>query len=360
MFRRVLDFIESGGKSEPFEKLALDVFAYQYERVELYRRFCQGRGATPDRVADWRSVPALPAEAFKEGGIGAPEAAHVFKSSGTTAGPERRSIHRLSSLDTYRASCLRHFREMVLADDPGNLDILVLGPTADTHPESSLGQMFSWCAEAFGSNDVLVAFDAEGRADVERAIEWLQAHTGSSRPVMILAITSALSVLLRKLTREGRTLRLGPNSRVVDTGGSKGRPGVLSPAGVLKAVWRCLHVPSYMAINEYGMTELLSQFYDDVLVSRLRGRLSPRAKVGPPWTRTTVVDPATLEPVPAGQPGLLRHCDLANWETVSFIQTLDLGRAVGAGFHILGRARGADQRGCSELLATLSTESKSE
>ena len=354
MQQRVLDFIESGGSSEPFERLALDLFAFQYHRVELYRRLCDSRGATPASVHDWRQIPAIPADAFKQP-LGLPDAAHhVFESSGTTHGPEQRSTHELTSLDTYRRSSLRHFEDMVLPDAPGPMDVLILGPTAATHPRSSLGRMFSWCAEAFG-DQVEVAFDASGDADVDGAIEWLDRCSRGHKPVLILAITSALSILFTLLRRRNLTLRLPADSRIVDTGGNKARPGVLSPAGILKAGWRHLHVPSYLSVNEYGMTEMLSQFYDDALLSRFRGWLRPRAKIGPVWVRTTVVDPATLEPVSGDRPGILRHLDLANWETICAIQTLDIGRSVGAGFQVLGRARGADRRGCSELLATIET-----
>jgi hypothetical protein len=99
------------------------------------------------------------------------------------------------------------------------------------------------------------------------------------------------------------------------------------------------------------MTELLSQFYDDALRSRWTGKLGPRAKVGPAWTRTTAVDPATLRPVPHGERGILRHLDLANVESIAAVQTLDAGRSVGAGFEVLGRIEGADARGCSQLVS---------
>jgi hypothetical protein len=63
-----------------------------------------------------------------------------------------------------------------------------------------------------------------------------------------------------------------------------------------------------------------------------------------------VVSASTLEPVADGEVGLLRHTDLANWESVSALQTLDRARRVGSGFKILGRASDAQARGCSRLL----------
>jgi hypothetical protein len=76
--------------------------------------------------------------------------------------------------------------------------------------------------------------------------------------------------------------------------------------------------------------------------------------------RTEVVDPRRLGPdgpqaVDDGAVGLLRHLDLANVERPIMLQSEDVGRfmsvnAGGArqqGFEILGRAKGAEPRGCS-------------
>jgi hypothetical protein len=63
-----------------------------------------------------------------------------------------------------------------------------------------------------------------------------------------------------------------------------------------------------------------------------------------------VVSPVTLEPLARGERGLLRHFDLANVGSVSALQTEDVGVEVGVGFEILGRASGAEARGCALLL----------
>jgi hypothetical protein len=44
---------------------------------------------------------------------------------------------------------------------------------------------------------------------------------------------------------------------------------------------------------------------------------------------------------------VLRHVDLANLHSVAAIQTADLGITSPEGFRVLGRARGAEARGCS-------------
>ncbi len=348
---RVLEFIRAPGGEAAFAELALEVFAHQYARVPMYRAFCDARRADPTQVHTYEAIPALPADAFKHGLCTVTAPVREFLSSGTTGAGELRSRHALASLVTYETSAMRWFDAMVMADTPGPSAVLVLGPTAATHPHSSLGQMFTWCVERSANGDVLAALDAEGRADIGSALAWLEARAAASAPVLVLAVSSALTALLEAVRDRGAPRRLPADSRIVDTGGRKGGARVMSAAGLLTAAWRWLHVPAYLCVNEYGMTEMLSQFYDDALESRVSGRLTRLAMIAPPWVRTRIVDPASLEPLPQGETGLLRHFDLANWESVSALQTLDLGRSVGRGFELCGRAEGTDTRGCSALVA---------
>jgi hypothetical protein len=76
--------------------------------------------------------------------------------------------------------------------------------------------------------------------------------------------------------------------------------------------------------------------------------------------RTELVDPrrsgrGCSASVDDGELGLLRHLDLANLERPLVVQSEDVGRCATAGagstakrgFEILGRAKGAEPRGCS-------------
>ena len=91
----------------------------------------------------------------------------------------------------------------------------------------------------------------------------------------------------------------------------------------------------------YGMTELSTQFYDD------GNAQLPAVKSGPHWIRSRTVDPMTGQDVPAGERGVLAHCDLANFNSVTTILTEDVGITVDGGFLLLGRAEGAQAKGCS-------------
>jgi hypothetical protein len=60
-----------------------------------------------------------------------------------------------------------------------------------------------------------------------------------------------------------------------------------------------------------------------------------------------VINPLTKSDVKMGDKGVLVHCDLAHFNVVSTILTEDSGVEVENGFLLLGRADGAEAKGCS-------------
>jgi acyl-protein synthetase LuxE len=331
-----------------FDGWALRVFAHQFEHVRVYRSFCERLGRTPATVTCWDDVPAVPTRAFRTADLACGPAETVFQTSGTSSGATARGRHPVPHLDLYRASALATFERFLLPDD-ARLPCLFLLPPPALRPESSLVHMCGWVADAFGTS--LEWFAGLAGLDVDRLAARLRDCAATGEAVLLAGPTAGFV----RLFDAGVTVRLGPGSRLMDTGGQKGLDRPVSRAGFLRACWTHLGVPTYYCVNEYGMTELCSQRYDGVLRDRFDGRsLAPRRLVAPPWLRTRVLDPDTLVPVRAGDVGLLCHHDLANAGSVSVVLTEDLGRTAGDdGIEIVGRAPGAVPRGCGLLLAAL-------
>ena len=135
----------------------------------------------------------------------------------------------------------------------------------------------------------------------------------------------------------------------METGGFKGRARERPREVLYGEIEAGLGVAPGRIVNQYGMTELGSQFHD----SNLALPAEPRRKLGPPWARVRIVEPESGGAVPAGEVGMIRIHDLANTGSIAAIQTADLGRAIGDGFEVLGRAEGAEARGCSIALDEL-------
>lgn len=343
--REVLAWIGEGASrpadEERFAALALALFELQYTHNEPYRRLCDAFGRPPERVSSWREIPAVPSGAFKEARLACfpPEACvRTFRTSGSSS--ERRGELHLDTLELYEASLLATFGAFVCAGDRPRL--LVLAPDTTDAPDSSLSYMFACAVRELGASGSCFLVDAHGWRP-ELVIAALEEALESEAPLALVGTAFAFVYLLDALAERGSKLDLGPGSRVMETGGFKGRTRELARDELHGAIEDRLGVARARIINQYGMCELQSQFYEPTLTT---GRPTSHKHV-PPWVRSRVVDPATVEDVPRGEAGVLIHYDLANTGQVLAVQTSDLGRSHEDGFEVIGRIPGAEARGCS-------------
>jgi hypothetical protein len=329
---------------ERFEELALALFAFQFTRCAPYRSFCEARGRSPASVGRWEDIPPVPAGAFKELALRshpAERTVHTFRTSGTSA--LRRGELHLDTLELYEASLLPTFCRFLLPDLPAHAPeatLLVLAPSPAEARDSSLSHMFAVAIREVGAPGSRF-FLERGRLEVDALLESLAAAP-PARPLLLCGTAFAFVHLLDALEARGTRLALPRAARIMETGGFKGRSRALPRPTFYAALEERLGVPIERIVNQYGMTELGSQFYDSVL----REPDAERRKQGPPWARVRLLDPETGREATPGEPGNVVVVDLANTGSLVAIQTADLGRAVADGFEVLGREPGAEERGC--------------
>lgn len=343
MIERIQRYL-SDPASASFEELALAVFAYQYAHIEPYRRLCDGRGATPATVGDWRQVPLVPAEAFKRLRLASAPPQEVFRSSGTTGGGDAqgRSVHYHPFPDLYRRTIDASFPAFCLPRGGAErVPMLSLVPSREQLPDSSLSFMLDHVLAHYATPDSVVACGKRG-VEAVPARSWAALRQRSGTPAVVLATSLALAQWLDALERQDLRFRLPAGSAVFETGGFKGRAGDLPVARERVRLAQRLGVPSHAVVREYGMTELTSQCYTRALQGG-----DPDHFVAPHWVRVHILDPATLSEARHGEAGLIAIFDLANLGSAAHLLTADLGEAEGEGFRLLGRAQGAELRGCS-------------
>jgi hypothetical protein len=359
---------------DAFSGLALDLFALQYAHNPPYRRLCEARGVAPGKVTHWTQIPAVPAAAFKELELSClppNERTSVFCSSGTTGQRPSRHFHNQLSLAIYEASLWPWFRRHLLANGE---TLVILAPPPALAPHSSLVHMFetircrsrnSESADSALSQTRpspffgLVAADGAWTLDFETVLGTLREAIEHKRPIILLGTAFSFVHLLDFLADKSLCFELPPGSRVMETGGYKGRSRSLPKAGLHSAITERLGIPPTRIVCEYGMCELSSQAYDRVAIDWWRVTqetpASPHASPVtrhfhfPPWARAQIISPETGREVADGKTGLIRVFDLANVFSVMAIQTEDLGIRRGSGFELTGRAAMADPRGCSLL-----------
>jgi hypothetical protein len=338
---------EAGAPSpEPFDRLACDLARFQAGRVEGYARLCRATGVDVRTLARAGDAPAVPTDAFKLARVAAfapADASIVFRTSGTTIGA--RGAHEMRDVSTYDAAALAFGRRALAHDLSTPVPVLVLGPSPGDAPDSSLTHMIDLFARSLGvpasPSDTFV-MDVEGILDLGTLDRRVARALVEETPVLVLGTSFAYVRLLDALGDD--TFRLPPRSRVMQTGGFKGKTREVPAAELLAELARVFHVSERAIVAEYGMTELSSQFYEWTL-------WDAGARHGvyrePPWARVVPVDPETLAPVPEGEIGVARIEDLMNVDSAFAVLAADRVRRVAGGFELLGRAPGAPPRGCS-------------
>lgn len=340
-----------GGRAmpEPFDALAADLAVFQAAHVPGYGRLCAARGVDPRAISRAAEAPAVPAEAFKLARVfafDAGDAAVTFRTSGTSVGA--RGAHAMRTTSSYDAAALA-FGAAMFARGPvaggGRVPVLVIAPSDVEAPDSSLSHMCALFVREFSAGGAEPAFFVrDGVLDVE-ALRARIASLPRERPALVLATSFALVHWLDAIG--GQTVALPPRSRVMQTGGYKGRSREVSARDLRRAVAGAFALDERAVVAEYGMTELSSQFWEATLddVDAAHGVYAE-----PPWARVVPVDPETLVPVADGAVGIARIEDLANVDSAFAVLTQDRVRRVGARFELLGRAPGAPPRGCSIAL----------
>lgn len=317
-----MQFIEYGpGGDIWFPSMSHALFARQYQNCAPYRRLCDAQGITPKTLRRWQDIPAVPAAAFKVfelSSVPIAETVAVFHSSGTTGAQTSKHYFDADALALYEQS-LRVGFVQALPGRPGRLWALM--PEPQSAPNSSLSHML----------ETLRAEQFFWDADSELAAALLKL----TEPVTLFGTAFAFVQLF---DGTDQNWRLPVGSIVVETGGFKGKTREVPRDELYSLFETRFGVLIDDCYSEYGMSEMASQFYG-------RG-LNPE-KRGPHWVETRAIDPATGDDAPAGTPGLLRHYDLANFNSVLALQTQDLGTLTPDGFVLHGRAPDAEVRGCS-------------
>ena len=355
---RIRDFIADPLRTEnQFATLALELFALQFKHNAAYHKICAFRRATPLIVSDWTQIPAVPTTAFKEFELTclSPERrTQVFHSSGTTGQRPSQHFHHPESLAVYETSLWPWFAANVFPEfqsEISSFQLLSLTPPPAATPHSSLVHMFETVRQAMSApNSVFlggVAPDGAWQIDLDQTLARLRQAGDENRPVLLLGTAFSFVHLLDFLADRSVQLELPSGSRVLETGGYKGRAHSLPKPELHRLITHRLAVPRSHIVGEYGMSELGSQAYDTMLDATHHPQPTTRAFHFPPWARGQIISPGTNREVGDGETGLIRVFDLANVFSVQAIQTEDLAIRRGDDFELIGRAEFAEPRGCS-------------
>ena len=331
-----------------FEKLALDVFKYQYAQNSVYRSYVDCLNKDIKKIDRLEKIPFLPIEFFKTHQIisGNAEPQMVFESSGTTSANTSR--HFVSDLPFYELLSRKTFEAFYgpLTD----YHIFALLPSYLERNNSSLVYMVQ--------NFIFHSYSQYGGFFLENTVEMvnqMKEAAQDGRKILLIGVTFGLLDLAENESLMREIRGISDKIIVMETGGMKGRRKEMvrdELHEVLKVAYgvKAIH-------SEYGMTELLSQGY-----SKGEGvfELPQYMKI----LLREINDPFTYLPSFAlgephqevkyrGKTGGINVIDLANLDSCAFIETKDLGSFTEdyQMFKVMGRFDNSDIRGCNLMLS---------
>jgi phenylacetate-coenzyme A ligase PaaK-like adenylate-forming protein len=309
---------------EKFDKLALEVFNYQYHNNNVYRQFVDLLGVTLEQITEVSKIPFLPISFFKTHEVKIGEEETVFKSSGTSG--QFRSQHKVSDVSIYEKSFTKAFSSFY--GDISEYCFLGLLPSYIEQGESSLVYMV---------NDFITKTKENGSDfylnDFEKLNQKIKELESENKKFILIGVSYALLDFIEKFPQQISS------GIIMETGGMKGRRQELTKAELHTELKKGFGTNTIH--SEYGMTELLSQAYSS----------GQELYVCPNWMK--VLTRSTTDPLAIlnSSRGLINVIDLANVYSCSFIATDDLGFVNQDGsFKILGRFDTSEIRGCNLML----------
>ena len=336
---------------EEFQQKCLETFHFQYNNIEVYRRFVDFLNINPNEIKEVEKIPFLPIEMFKNHTIldQNKKTDLFFQSSGTTQ--MNLSKHWIADEKLYQESIEKSFGQFIgKAEDYIFLGLL---PSYLEKQNSSLIYMVDFLMKKSGKPEN--GYYLYNHQDL---FELLNKLSTENKKVILFGVSFALLDFLDFCHPElvEGAFEFKNDLTIIETGGMKGRKQEMTKDELLTIFHEGFGTDKIY--SEYSMTELLSQAYS----------LGQNIYDCPNWMRILIrntEDPFSY--VEAGRNGAINIIDLANRHSCSFIATQDLGRVLlnseilraaqndkklsANQFQVLGRIDHSDIRGCSLLVS---------
>jgi hypothetical protein len=324
-----------------------------------FDRWYRKQGADPgSEIKDLVRVPFLPVSIFKRlalESVSEQDVVRVLKSSATSSQiPSRVVLDRVTRDRQMRTLAVLLSALMGSARRPFVVLDAAAAPGEDLELSARVAGMRGYLMMATETNYVLNSHDGQLELDVEKLEALLDQLRGRQEPVCLIGYTYILyQYVVAPLARAGLRLKLPAGSMVLHFGGWKRLARQAVDRERLNAeVAQVFSMAELNVRDVYGFTEQLGVIYPDD---------GHGVRLAPVYSEVIVRDPVTLEPVPDGKPGLLEFITpLPHSYPGIALLVDDMGRIVsrdqeedgryGTRFEVLGRAQGAEVRGCGDTM----------
>ncbi|HKZ67379.1 MAG TPA: hypothetical protein VJ111_13525, partial [Chitinophagaceae bacterium] len=245
---KVLNITEAG-----FEKMALDLFRFQYQNNDVYQQYVNALQVQVETVQSLNQIPFLPIRFFKSHPVTTTsfEPFTIFESSGTTGTTSSR--HFVKDIALYKESFTRGFE--LFYGPVSDWCIIGLLPSYLERQNSSLVYMVNELIQLSGHENSGFYLN-----EFEQLLNLLTELEKKKQKIVLIGVTFGLLDFA-----ESHAFHIYPglfdHTIIMETGGMKGRRREIIRQEVHDILKQAFHVP--VIHSEYGMTELLSQAYSD-------------------------------------------------------------------------------------------------
>lgn len=352
---------------DPKAKAAVLLPAVQEELVHHqqhcgpFARWCSKQGFDAQKgIGDLAQLPFLPVNIFKRlrlSSVAEERLVRELTSSATSSQIPSRVVldqttrgRQVRSLTAILSHCIGGARRpfVVLDAPPGQ------SAASDRKLSARAAGMRGYLLAASETHYAFQADGAAPAADLSRLLQVLDELQARRVPFCLLGYTPVLyQQVVRPLYERGIRLQLPPSVFVLHFGGWKRlQDQAVTKELLTSRAAEVFGLPPHAVCDIYGFTEQLGVIYPD----------GPDGwKRTPAWSEVFVRDPRTLELVPDGEPGLLEFvCPLPHSYPGIAVLLDDVGRIMsrgpgpdgsqGTAFEVIGRAAGAEIRGCGDTL----------
>ena len=330
--KKLLSYISS---SKDFETIALEVFRYQAEFNPVYKYFISLLGyesSSVKEIQQTEQIPFLPISFFKTHKVitGDVQIQKVFQSSGTSNyfkhSKQLRSVHHVANISWYY-----DWAKLTFEQQHGSLSdyhLFALLPNYLERGHSSLVSMVAHFMKYTKPPSDFFLYDYKA------LVHGINKLLSEGKKVLLWGVRFALWELAKAYELDLSKVI------VIETGGMKGKHREIMREAFQELMQSRLNINKLYA--EYGMTELLSQFYaleDAVYYHAPRARIYLRDMTDPMCISSKI------------KRGAVNIIDLLNIDSCSFIETEDTAmRMQNGGFRLLGRLDKAEIRGCNLMV----------
>lgn len=336
-----------------------EAIQYHCAHCSTFARWYRKQGVDPDaEINDLTKVPFLPVSIFKRlrlESVGESDVVRVLKSSATSSQvPSRIVLDRVTRDRQMRALAMQLSALMGSARRPFVVLDAASSPTADVELSARVAGLRGYLMMASETHSVLEQHPGGLELNAEKLEELLSTFRAQRTPICLIGYTYVLyQYVVAPLARAGRRMPLPDGSMVLHFGGWKRlERQAVRRAQLNEEVGQVFAMAQPCIRDVYGFTEQLGIIYPDD---------GQGVRLAPVYSEVVVRDPVTLKALPEGEPGLLQFITPLpqSYPGISLLVD-DIGRIVsrdagdggryGTRFEVLGRAQGAEIRGCGDTL----------